>query len=185
MVPSDWVHPVDERGRHIPMHYRSHKDAMVQWERDLREWIVGERLWRDEQKVNHWDGRVLSVSDYVAEVRASAPAYRQIPADPDYKWYAGDQPERPRPGDYMPSWPNEHRTHFMMYEDTSEGTPISPAFATADELAHWLADNEASAFGGMTATYDQWLRMIERGSAHSATLISGRIISGVADVGSD
>ena len=29
--------------------------------------------------------------------------------------------------------------------------------ATAEELARWLADNNASAFGGQTATYDAWL----------------------------
>jgi len=45
----------------------------------------------------------------------------------------------------------------MMYENTSEGTPISPPFETPEELARWLADNNASAFGGMTATYEQWL----------------------------
>lgn len=62
--------------------------------------------------------------------------------------------------DYMPDWPEEERTHYMMYEATSEGTPISPAFETPEELARWLADNEASAFGNDTATYEQWLRII-------------------------
>ena len=41
-------------------------------------------------------------------------------------WY-GKAPDQ---NDYMPNWPAEQRTHYMMYEDTSEGTPISPAFAT-------------------------------------------------------
>jgi len=54
----------------------------------------------------------------------------------------------------------------MMYETCTEGTPISPAFATPEELARWLADNEASAFGGMTASYEGWLRTIK--SKHGA-----------------
>jgi hypothetical protein len=56
----------------------------------------------------------------------------------------------------------------MMYETTSEGTPISPAFATPEELAHWLDDNDASSFAGMTASYEAWLATIKRGSAPSA-----------------
>lgn len=49
------------------------------------------------------------------------------------------------------------RTHFMMYEDTSEGTPISPAFATAEELCRWLTDTRASAFGRESASYQWWM----------------------------
>lgn len=53
----------------------------------------------------------------------------------------------------------------MMYENTSEGTPISPAFETPEELAHWLADNGASAFGSETASYESWLRICRGGFA--------------------
>ena len=49
--------------------------------------------------------------------------------------YFGSAPDE---NDYMPRWTPEQRTHFMMYETTSEGTPISPAFATPEELARWL-----------------------------------------------
>src|SRR4030042_1413111 len=76
----------------------------------------------------------------------------------------------PREEDYMPDWKPEERTHFMMYEDTSEGTPISPAFATPEELARWLADNKASVFGEMTATYEEWLSTCKRGWAFSAVM---------------
>jgi hypothetical protein len=81
--------------------------------------------------------------------------------------------------DYMPDWPEEQRTHYMMYEDTSEGTPISPAFATPEELAQWLVDNGASAFAGETASYDAWLRIARGGFAPSAVLDSGQLKSGV------
>jgi hypothetical protein len=89
--------------------------------------------------------------------------------------------KRPDPAGYMPAWTDAERTHLMMYEDTSEGTPISPAFETAEELARWLADNGASAFAGMTATYEQWLNTIRRGSAVSAVVTGdGQLKSGVA-----
>jgi hypothetical protein len=76
--------------------------------------------------------------------------------------------ESPSADDYMPDWKPEEKTHLMMYEDTSEGTPISPAFATPEELARWLSDTGASSFGSFTATYEQWLSTCKRGFAPSA-----------------
>lgn len=67
--------------------------------------------------------------------------------------------QAPDKNDYMPNWPESERTHYMMYEDTTEGTPISPAFQTPEELARWLADNGASSFGRSTASYEDWLNI--------------------------
>ena len=84
----------------------------------------------------------------------------------------------------MPNWQLNERTHLMMYETTSEGTPISPAFETAEELARWLADTGASSFGDATATYEQWMETIRAGSAPSAVFSSDRgLESGVAYTG--
>lgn len=63
---------------------------------------------------------------------------------------------------YMPKWTPEEATHLMMYESISEGTPISPAFSTAEELARWLTDNNANRFCGQTASYEEWLGMIRQ-----------------------
>ena len=91
-------------------------------------------------------------------------------------WY-GQAPDQ---NDYMPDWPASERTHLMMYEDTSEGTPISPAFATPEELARWLADTGASSFGSYTASYEGWLRVAKGGWAPSAVSIGGGpLVSGV------
>lgn len=49
--------------------------------------------------------------------------------------------EKRLPEDYRPDWPKEEITHFQMYEDVTEGTPVSPVFATREELARWLANN--------------------------------------------
>jgi hypothetical protein len=91
--------------------------------------------------------------------------------------YYGQAPDL---SDYMPCWPTEQRTHFMMYEDTTEGTPISPAFATPEGLAQWLVDNNVSSFGGMTAPYEAWLRVARGGFAPSAVIEDGVMTSGVA-----
>ena len=89
----------------------------------------------------------------------------------------------PSPHDYMDAeWSEEGLKPelFVMYEDTSEGTPISPAFETPEELARWLTDNGASAFGDMTATYEQWLATCKSGWAVSAVIENGKFKSGVA-----
>lgn len=91
-------------------------------------------------------------------------------------WYG----QAPNQNDYMPDWPASERTHYMMYEDTSEGTPISPAFATPEDLARWLAETGASSFGSQTASYEGWLRVAQGGWAPSAVSIGGGpLVSGV------
>ena len=85
----------------------------------------------------------------------------------------------PDASDYMPEWSETEADHLMMYENTTEGTPISPAFKTPEELARWLTDNNASAFGDMGATYEQWLAMARRGWAPSAVVQDGKFMSGV------
>lgn len=97
-----------------------------------------------------------------------------------YSEWAG---ERPDPADYMPIWTDAERTHYMMYEDTSEGTPISPAFSTPEELARWLVDNEASSFGSSTASYEAWLAVCNGGWAPSLVVDSNGIRSGVEMLG--
>ena len=84
---------------------------------------------------------------------------------------------------YMPNWPESERTHWQMYECTSEGTPISPVMDSPEELARWLADNNVPSFARHGASYEQWLGMIGVGSAPSAVATGGNLCSGVAFVG--
>jgi hypothetical protein len=51
-----------------------------------------------------------------------------------------------------------------------------------ESLARWLADNNASAFGGMTATYEEWLSVARGGWAPSAMITNGVLESGVAAI---
>ena len=71
----------------------------------------------------------------------------------------------PTPEMYMPDWDPELRTHYQMYENITEGTPISPPMATPEDLARWLADNKAPAFGHEPADYDHWMETIRLGQA--------------------
>jgi hypothetical protein len=138
-VPADWQHPKDKHtGSYKPL-YEGKKFA----ER-LREWNEENAKWSNGE-----------FPTYASEENKKL----------TYSEWAGDQPKS---CDYMPEWPDSECTHYMMYEDTSEGTPISPAFATPEELARWLTDTGASAFGGITASYESWLRVANGGFALSA-----------------
>ena len=91
--------------------------------------------------------------------------------------------ERPDAKDYMPVWADEEKTHFMLYETTTEGSPKSPAFETIEELARWLTDNQATTFGRMTTTYDRWLEFCKAGCESGGFTMSSRgIVSGVDEV---
>lgn len=140
-VPADWKHPQDEHGKYIPLMGGSYAERAAEWDEEYAQWQKGFRL------------------DYSKDGRAWEPKEGDE-LEMDFSQWNG---RRPSPTDYMPDWPQEQRTHLMMYEDTSEGTPISPAFKTPEELARWLTDNKASAFGGMTASYESWLATCQQG----------------------
>ena len=155
MVPASWQHPKDQRGNYIPLNNSTKLAAR------FAEWIEEKAMWdlglRRHYGTKEW-----------------------VPKDADQtgsfeEW----ESEAPDPADFMPAWPDHVRTHLMMYEDTSEGTPLSPAFETPEELARWLTDNGASAFGGMTGTYEGWLAVARGGWAPSMILSSAGLQSGV------
>lgn len=197
MVPADWVHPkytwghpdVAEKGytylvgRYIPMHNSSFDYAYETWKNeDLPEWEETRRHWEDGYVYNAYSKTRTPIEEYIKKWDAEKNDWQQRPDPPTFAWWAGDKPTPPKPEWYMPDWPDSERTHYMMYESTSEGTPISPAFATPEELAHWLADTGASSFADFTATYEQWLAAIKAGSAVSAVLDSTGLRSGVEDM---
>ncbi|WP_273280899.1 hypothetical protein [Pseudooceanicola atlanticus] len=161
-VPYNWNHPKTSDDAYIPLRGGSFK-------RDAEEWDFGYQNWKEGLRAK-----------YVFDAEAGEGRDEWVPKDDDmgmpYSEWAGCRPDD---ADYMPDWPDEERTHFQMYEDTSEGTPISPVMETPEELARWLADNGASAFGDMTATYEQWLPICRGGFAPSMVVTGGRIISGV------
>ena len=86
----------------------------------------------------------------------------------------------PSPSEYMPEFPENEKLYYQMYETCSEGTPISPVMETPEELAKWLSENNASAFGSMMANYEEWLCTIKRGGAPSMYIYTNHIESGVS-----
>lgn len=70
---------------------------------------------------------------------------------------------------------------YQLWSTTTEGTPMTPVFATPQELAHYCADTGVSSFGSETADYATWLKFIQGpGWAPSAVMQGGVMESGVA-----
>jgi hypothetical protein len=72
-----------------------------------------------------------------------------VPADEKYRGgqsYAEYDGERPGAASYMPQWPEGVATCYQQYETVTEGTPISPVFATARLMAEWLVQRYGDDF---------------------------------------
>lgn len=157
-VPAGWQHPKNDDGEYIPL-FDGYEKAVAEWD--------------DGQE--HWD--LGFVRDCSADNKHAFKPKDQQDGCSTYEQYAS---KRPKPENYMlVGCPAESRTCLMMYESVSEGTPIRPAFASAEELARWLADNGVHAFGDMIADFESWLAMCLCGSSVSAAFTESGIISGV------
>lgn len=140
-VPKDWKHPFDEaRGRARPL-----RDGAGFHGRAQR-WLADCAKWEAGER-----------PDYTGD---DAPRY----------FWDWDGPP-PSAEDYMLiDVPDEQRTHFMLYETTSEGTPCHdcPAFETIEELCEWAAVH-ATTFASFTATKDEWRKMLDANFVHATS----------------
>ena len=116
-VPPNWEHP-----RYT--HDNAPRSNMVgqligmrdqEYDEAAREWIEGFDLWR-QGKHESQSGKYASTSKYYWE-------YDTPPEELSY---------RPR-FDAEPTW-------YQVYETVSDGTPVTPPFATQDELIDYLVN---------------------------------------------
>lgn len=151
-VTKNWEHPKQDNGEYYPMFNEYYGDV-------LYEWIENNKMWK---KGTHPD-----LIDK-PERKEKYPFYDMWHGEcPDIEYYQTTK------------YKDEDLTHIQMYEDASEGTPISPVFDNAEDLAHWLADNSVSSFGSSTATYEQWLSTINRVLAPSMVADKDGLKNGV------
>lgn len=84
---------------------------------------------------------------------------------PDGTWYVSEDKNEDCPvcdgeGYVCPMIEVPPGPGYQLWETTTEGSPLSPSLSTPEELARWLADNNVSAFGGITLPYESWLAFI-------------------------
>ena len=148
--PASKLHRPDERFRGL--HRDSISVAQATWDREQEEWARGEHEHqafllnynspegylnrdgtRDEPKphtVYDEDGNTVIDSFFLTSIEQLIEVY-------PYSEYAG---ERPEAEDYMPDFdvPADD-LGWCLYETVSEGCPVTPVFATAEELIDHLS----------------------------------------------
>lgn len=141
-VPEGWKHPRkrqqsmrgDWKEDYTPVLDKSFEPAARQWIDDLELWLKSE----------HETQKGMTVEE-IARLNKKYPDNKGLTLDMyeptilAYIEYVGDFPDRDF---YRPDWTDEERTHFQMYETVSEGTPVSPVFASKEDLADWLVKSE-------------------------------------------
>lgn len=114
-VPPGWEHPRNENG-----HYRALLDGLefesrcVEWDRDAAAFAAGEY------------GDTPSMRDAARKALAKG------------ETWAGWAGARPDPICYTALRDPAACTAYQVYEDTSEGTPVSPVFETIDAMREWF-----------------------------------------------
>ena len=126
-VPPNWNHPKEQKYDpfrreteevYQPMRDEDFESAMKGWLSELELWLGGEFL----------------------RVCTDHPDLKYSPDEPYrafYKWNGG----APELKYYRPVWKEGEATAYQVYETVSEGTPISPVFATKQELICWLVED--------------------------------------------
>lgn len=160
-VPADWEHPRKTNNLRPSGHapYQPMHDCV--FEDRAREWL---------DKAIAWDN---GTDPDCAEHKITHPFYWQWDGPP------------PNAEDYRPRWTSEP-THYQVYETVTEGTPVTPHFATKAELIDWLVEHGDEWDQMRTAEGQQessgWSRenavaFVEREWAPSMVLVAGKILT--------
>jgi hypothetical protein len=110
MVPPNWDHPKTTRHWGEDDYQPMYRRS---YEEEKREWIDGLLAWE----------------------RGERPSYYARGGDDEYWEYAGNPPDKR----YYAPFKEEECTWYQVWETVSEGTPVTPPFATKEELIDYLA----------------------------------------------
>lgn len=119
-VPPTWQHPkrttwhptFGEREEFQPLYDQSFEEVFDEWHTDLHKWLKSEHQYQQGEHATTTPATTQGFTEY----------FGRSP-DPEY---------------YRPSWSDDERTAYQVYENVSEGTPVSPVFDTRGELVSWL-----------------------------------------------
>jgi len=169
MVPPNWEHP--KVTNYDWLRFREVVGYQPMYDRSfktsMQEWYENWQAWERGERPEHCkdENKLLQFWDW-----DSAP---------------------PRPEYYRPDWPAGTATWYQVYETVSEGTPVTPPFATQQELIDYLVkngdfwDQERRKNGELIMNCDPWPRqqaekfVLSGMSAPSMVVVDGRIMTGV------
>lgn len=122
-VPKNWEHPKDKAGNYIPLYDGSYTEYSNEYDEEKEMWNKGlQKQWNVTEK----DLSYVWVSKKDEDKNMSFE-----------EWHG----EKKLSEAYVPDWQKNQLTHFQMYEDVTEGVPVSPIFKKIKNLANWLANN--------------------------------------------
>lgn len=198
-VPVDFRHPVvwreqykgsgplferELRWRHElqPMHDQPLSEAQARWDDEREAWpgsVTAQLRYtqgdldraiklRDTDDPIFGGSRSAQYSEYAEHVHSRLG---------ELMWESFEEYHGERPGTepdeiayFQPEgWPPEDERGFVVYETVSEGTPITPCFATRDELIDWLSTKGTA-----------WDAPITRDAAERWVNGSGFLMSGMS-----
>lgn len=125
-APLDWQHPKESKfdittrqmvEQYHPLYDRDAETAWVEWLQEFEEFKDSHELTR-------------IINDYPDDGYSHDEPYRSFCA------WSGKPPD---PKYYRPKWPEDAVMGFAVYETVTEGTPVTPTFATKEELIDYLA----------------------------------------------
>lgn len=145
-VPAGWEHPRDVLGNHRPLRDRCYRVALQNWEQEkaifdaIGPSILKSILKHDASSELHEEEVEYQGKKYIVykDEKAAGISFEE--------WHGS----KPDPDYYRPDWTEEERTHFQMYETVTEGTPLSPVFASLAQLEDWLVTIGTSWDGPMS-----------------------------------
>lgn len=144
-VPESWMHPVDGDGIKVPLHDRSFAEADAKYRAESDAWSQG---WHN----------LVPYAD-----AADLDKYT-------YEEWDGPPPER---DEYRPEW-TEPADCYQVYENVSEGTPISPVIADRAALIVWLTkEGQGMGIGGTRRTLSPEQAEAFAGAGSSLSMVGG------------
>lgn len=147
-VPMDYDPPRDPRGGYHPTYDQFYADALREWEEEKARWDAGER------------------PDFCS------------PENRDLSYEEWDGPA-PDPEFYYPgsAWPEDAEMAIRMYEDVTEGTPISRPYPDTPAGRRAMANELATRDSGLTSNFTvaDWLEVID-GQIMGTDITTGAIV---------
>lgn len=135
-VPSDWIHPKQTRRIWTGQDYETVETSYYRplydkdYETAAQEWIAEFDQWRAGTHPHQSD-------------------------DCRYYWEYANTPDEET--HRSRKWTDEQATHYQIYETVSEGTPVSPVFATLDELVEWCVTQGYSRYAAEQFAKHGWV----------------------------
>lgn len=156
MVPPNWVHPKNEHGQDQPMRERRFEDEFAKWLEDF-------------DRIRSGNLKYIERECYLGKGKI-----------PLAEWLHDDG-RPPDPKFYRP-WSDGEATWFQVWQTVSERTPVSPPFATREELIDYLVINgdfwdQKRGDGGYSRAQAE--AFVNAGWAPSMAIIGGQSATGI------